>query len=158
MQNGRLKRESFQRFTSPLTRLWLAFPGLRPRIQKTRAGIRAKLICQSLVCYFAETTDLSEQRPAMKQTTPVVPRDPRLNSQIDAILAARYSDPFALLGPHPNGGNWTVRFFLPWAAEACISLKPPPVNGAALPPAKVADAVKLRPEGFFEATWPSQQS
>jgi len=51
-----------------------------------------------------------------------------------------------------------VRFFLSWAAEACISLKPPAVKGAALPPAKVADAVKLRPEGFFEATWPSQQS
>ena len=44
---------------------------------------------------------MSEQRPAMQNATPVAPRDPRLNAQIDAILAARHSDPFALLGPHP---------------------------------------------------------
>src|SRR5712691_8888022 len=94
----------------------------------------------------------------MKHTVPIAPRDPRLNAQIDAVLAARHADPFALLGPHPFNGNWSVRFFLPWAAEACISLKPPAVEGATLAPAKVTDAVKLRPEGFFEATWPSNQS
>src|SRR5260370_23218281 len=88
----------------------------------------------------------------------IVLGDPRLSPQIDALLAARHSDPFALLGPHSNDGNWTVRFFLPWATEACISLKPPAIEGATLAPAKVANASKLRPEGFFEATWPSRQS
>jgi len=35
--------------------------------------------------------------------------------QIDAVLAARHSDPFALLGPHAIDGNWTgALFFLPW--------------------------------------------
>jgi 1,4-alpha-glucan branching enzyme len=76
-------------------------------------------------------------------------RDGQLEAQIDALLAGRHADPFALLGPHPVSGGWAVRVFLPWAAEASISLK-----GAA----KVTDAVILRPEGFFEATWPSGQA
>ena len=101
---------------------------------------------------------MSEQRPVLKHTAPNAPRDPRFSAQIDAILAARHSDPFALLGPHSANGNWTVRFFLPWAEEACISLKPHAMEGAKLSPAKVTDAVKLRPEGFFEASWPSNQS
>jgi len=49
----------------------------------------------------------------MQHPTTIAPRDPSLNAQIDALLAARHSDPFALLGPHPTEGNWTVRFFLP---------------------------------------------
>ena len=73
----------------------------------------------------------------------------QLKAQFDALLAGRHADPFALLGPHPVSGGWAVRFFLPWAAEASISLK-----GVA----KVTDAVKLHPEGFFEATWPSTQT
>jgi 1,4-alpha-glucan branching enzyme len=101
---------------------------------------------------------LSEQQRATQNAASIATRDPRLNAQIDAVLAARHSDPFALLGPHAIDGNWTVRFFLPWAAEAFISLRPPAVEGTALAPAKVADALKLRPEGFFEATWPSNQS
>src|SRR5712692_5909554 len=94
----------------------------------------------------------------MQQATPPTSHDTRLNAQMDALLAARHSAPCALLGPHPADGDWAVRFFLPWAAEACISLKPPAIEGASLSPAKVTDAVKLRPEGFFEATWPSNQS
>src|SRR5229473_5932937 len=94
----------------------------------------------------------------MQKAEPMASRDLRLSTQIDAVLAARHADPFALLGPHPVDGNWTVRFFLPWAAEACISLRPPAIEGATLPPAKVTDAAKLRPEGFFEATWTSNQS
>jgi len=77
----------------------------------------------------------------------------RLNSQIDVFLAARYSDPFSLLGPHPIPDGWAVRFFLPWAAEASLVFKNPSHS-----PAKITDAVKLRPEGFFEATWPSSQT
>jgi len=101
---------------------------------------------------------LSEQRPAMRHAAPIASGDPRLNAQIDALLAARHSDPFALLGPHPVKDGWAVRFFLPWADATSISLKPPAVEGTTLAPAKVTNAVKLRPEGFFEATWPSNQA
>jgi 1,4-alpha-glucan branching enzyme len=101
---------------------------------------------------------LPEQRPAKQPAASIASGDPRLDAQIDAVLAARHADPFALLGPHPTEGNWAVRFFLPWAAKASIALRPPAIEGATLPPAKVTDAVKLRPEGFFEATWPSNQS
>ena len=100
---------------------------------------------------------MPEQRP-IPQPTASTTLDPRLNAQIDALLAARHADPFALLGPHPVNGGWAVRFFLPWADASSISLKPIVVEGATLAPAKVTDAVKLRPEGFFEATWPSNQT
>jgi len=136
----------------------LAFFRHRHRIQKTWVSFRAKLICPSRVRYVSETINLSEHRPSLQRQASVPPRDSRLDAQIDAILAARHSDPFALLGPHLVDGNWTVRFFLPWAANACISLTPQAIEGGTLVPAKVIDAVKLRPEGFFEATWPSQQS
>ncbi len=82
----------------------------------------------------------------------------RLDLQIDAILAGRNADPFAILGPHPVPGGWAARFFLPGATEASISLRPPAIEGATLPPAKVTDAIQLRPEGFFEASWPSSQT
>src|SRR6266478_6054244 len=72
---------------------------------------------------------LSEQRPAMRHAAPIASGDPRLNAQIDALLAARHSDPFALLGPHPVKDGWAVRFFLPWADATSISLKPPAVEG-----------------------------
>ncbi len=101
---------------------------------------------------------MSEQRPAMRHAAPIASGDPRLNAQIDSLLAARHSDPFALLGPHPVKDGWAVRFFLPWADATSISLKPLAVEGHTLAPAKVTDAVKLRPEGFFEATWPSNQT
>jgi len=102
---------------------------------------------------------VSEQRPAMQNAASVARPDPRLNAQIDAILAARHSDPFSLLGPHLLDGNWTMRFFLPGATEASVSLRSTAVEGAAASvPVKVTNAVKLRPEGFFEATWPSSQS
>src|SRR6266851_4233335 len=158
MPNGQPGSESFSRYSSTILAVCLAFSSQRPTIQETHVRIQTKLTWPRHIRRVWETTDLSEQRPAMKHTVPIAPRDPRLNAQIDAVLAARHADPFALLGPHPLNGNWSVRFFLPWAAEACISLKPPAVEGATLAPAKVTDAVKLRPEGFFEATWPSNQS
>src|SRR5262245_22847037 len=71
------------------------------------------------------------------------------NERIDALLGARLADPFSLLGPHPVKDGWAVRFFIPWADEANLAFQ----NSA-----KVTDAIKLRPEGFFEATWPSSQS
>src|SRR5258708_16141040 len=94
----------------------------------------------------------------MRHAAPIASRDPRLDAQIDALLAARHADPFSFLGPHPVDGNWTVRFFLPWAADACISLMPRAIEGGTLAPTEVTDAVKLRPEGFFEPTWPPTHS
>jgi len=94
----------------------------------------------------------------MSHSAATTSRDPRLNAQIDALLAGHHSDPFALLGPHPVEGNWVVRFFLPWAAEASISVSPPAAQGTTPASVIVAGAVKLRPEGFFEAIWPSSQS
>ncbi|HUI76059.1 MAG TPA: 1,4-alpha-glucan branching protein GlgB [Candidatus Acidoferrum sp.] len=76
----------------------------------------------------------------------------QFNAQIDALLAARNSDPFSVLGPQPVEGGWAVRFFLPWADEASLVF-----NSAANSPAKITDGAKLRPEGFFEAAWPSNQ-
>ncbi len=76
------------------------------------------------------------------------------NAQIDALLAGRHSDPFALLGPHPvwapTGHGWVIRFFQPHASEASVILQ-----GSA----QEIPATKLRPEGFFEAVLPdSNQS
>ena len=102
---------------------------------------------------------LPKERTAAPHTVDPGSDDPaRFNLQVDAILAGRNADPFALLGPHPVPGGWAVRFFLPGAAEASISLRPPPIEGATLAPAKLTDAVQLRPEGFFEASWPSSQT
>lgn len=75
--------------------------------------------------------------------------DPNLDAQIDALLAGRHADPFALLGPHavstPEGNRWAIRFFRPGAADASVLLK-----GFSEP----IRAYRLRPEGFFEATLP----
>ena len=102
---------------------------------------------------------LPKERTAAPRTVHLGSDDPvRFNLQVDAILAGRNADPFALLGPHPVPGGWAVRFFLPGAAEASISLRPPAIEGATLAPAKLTDAVQLRPEGFFEASWPSSQT
>ena len=72
-----------------------------------------------------------------------------LIARIDALIGARLADPFSLLGPHPVKDGWAVRFFIPWADQAHLAFH----NSA-----KVTDAVKIRPEGFFEATWPSSQT
>ena len=93
---------------------------------------------------------MAEKPTAVPRPSQGVSDSERKNAEIDALLSGRHSDPFAVLGPHPSaGGTWTVRFILPWAAEARIAIK-----GVA----KVADGVKLRPEGFFEASWPSNQT
>ena len=70
----------------------------------------------------------------------------------NSLLAATNADPFDILGPHPVPEGWAIRFFIPWAEEASIVFKNPAIS-----PAKIADAVKLRPEGLFEAVWPSNQ-
>jgi 1,4-alpha-glucan branching enzyme len=88
---------------------------------------------------------VSETRPILPAAAYAGPP----SQLIDALINGRNADPFGLLGPHPISGGWAIRFFLPWAAEACIALK-----GIT----KVTDAVKLRPEGFFEAAFPSSQT
>ena len=93
---------------------------------------------------------MAEKPTAVPSSSLGISDSERKRAEIDALLAGRHSDPFAVLGPHPSaGGTWTVRLILPWAAEARVAIK-----GVA----KVADAVKVRPEGFFEATWPSNQT
>ena len=82
-------------------------------------------------------------------SAPISRADAEFQTSIDALLKARLPDPFSLLGPHPVKDGWAVRFFVPWADKANLAFG----NSA-----KVTDAVKLRPEGFFEATWPSSQT
>ena len=88
------------------------------------------------------------------QTPPTAEQQARadFDARVDALLAGQNADPFGVLGPHPIATGWAIRFFLPWAAEASIVLKNPSSS-----PAKIADATKIRPEGLFEATWPSNQ-
>jgi 1,4-alpha-glucan branching enzyme len=81
-----------------------------------------------------------------------------LARSIDALVVGRNSDPFSLLGPHPVSGGWTIRFFLPWAAEASIALHSAAAERPPIAMAKVVDAEKLRPEGFFEASFLSSQT
>jgi 1,4-alpha-glucan branching enzyme len=122
-------------------------------MQKTRG--RFTLCCPRCIA-FTHRGDftLPEERILPAYVSPEAQR----KSQIDAVVAGRHADPFAFLGPHPEDGSWAVRFFIPWAAEASISLNPPAIDGKSLSAAKVTDAVKLRPEGFFEAKWPSNQT
>jgi 1,4-alpha-glucan branching enzyme len=77
--------------------------------------------------------------------------------RIDSILAGRNADPFSVLGPHRTGEGWAIRFFLPWAERASVALRGVTVNQLTVPPAVLMEATKLRPEGFFEATFPTQQ-
>ena len=95
-----------------------------------------------------ENSKLSAASSLPAKTQPLSDFDLRANS----LLAGMNADPFGILGPHPVPAGWAIRFFMPWAAEASIVFKNPAVS-----PAKIADAVKLRPEGLFEAVWPSNQ-
>ena len=65
------------------------------------------------------------------------------------MLAARNADPFAVLGPQPTdspqGRRWVVRFFQPRAVEGEMVVRDYPEPIA---------MHKIRPEGFFEATFP----
>ena len=45
-------------------------------------------------------------------------RDPLEQGAIDAIVQGRHGDPFAVLGPHPEGGGTRVRAFLPGGETA----------------------------------------
>ncbi|HZP65527.1 MAG TPA: 1,4-alpha-glucan branching protein GlgB [Rudaea sp.] len=76
----------------------------------------------------------------MKRASPVetVAGDP---AAVDALIAGRNADPFALLGPHEAGGARIVRAFLP-GAEAVEAI---PRGGS-----NVGTALeRMRPEGYF---------
>src|SRR5215470_13501163 len=94
-----------------------------------------------------EAPPLPEHHAAASQSKSPAPRDPRLHSQIDALVGGRHSDPFSLLGPHAMDGGWAVRFFLPWAAEARLSLQPQSSENAQPASTNLVEAVKLRNEG-----------
>jgi len=78
--------------------------------------------------------------------------------RIDSILAGRNADPFSVLGPHRTSEGWAIRFFLPWAERASVALRGVTVNQLTVPPPVLMEATKLRPEGFFEAIFPTQQT
>jgi len=95
-----------------------------------------------------------ENIKASASPSPAADRKERaeFDARANALLAGQNADPFGILGPHPVLSGWAIRFFIPWAAEASIAFKIPLIS-----PAKIADATKLRPEGLFEAVWPSNQ-
>ena len=90
----------------------------------------------------------SENAKPAPSAKPPAQKPPRsdFDARVDALLEGQNADPFGILGPHPVPTGWAIRFFVPWAAEASIVFKNPVIS-----PAKIADAVKLRPEGLFEA-------
>ncbi len=119
------------------------------------------------ILYFASTVPLAFP-PLLTHNRPVPPENPKsrpasasaapakalsdLDIRANSLLAGTNADPFGILGPHPVPEGWAIRFLIPWAAEASIVFKNPAIS-----PAKIADAIKLRPEGLFEAVWPSNQ-
>jgi len=86
------------------------------------------------------------------------PSDANQVRRIDSIVAGRNADPFSVLGPHRTGEGWAIRFFLPWADQASVALRGVTVNQLTVPPPVLMEAAKLRPEGFFEAIFPTQQA
>ena len=92
---------------------------------------------------------MPEPRIESSASPEIVAAQAKVDTQIDALLSARNSDPFALLGPQPvattAGPRWVIRFFDPHAYSATIS-------GPGIPDA--LEARKRRPEGLFEATLP----
>ena len=98
---------------------------------------------------FLETPIVPEPRTEKTATREVNAAQAKVDSQIDAFLSARNSDPFAVLGPQPvatpAGPRWVIRFFDPHAYSATISGPGIPSN---------LEAQKRRSEGLFEVTLP----
>jgi 1,4-alpha-glucan branching enzyme len=76
----------------------------------------------------------------------------QIDSDINALVIGRHSDPFAILGPHevetPSGKRWVIRVFHPGVAAAAVVLRGSP---------SAIEAKKIRREGFFEAVLPETQ-
>ena len=92
--------------------------------------------------------------PSLKPTTA-----DQYRARVDALLVARNSDPFAILGPHtiesPEGRRWVVRCFQPRATEAQL-LWSGHFGGQAASegPQQSLPMRKLRPEGLYEVALP----
>src|SRR5271157_964146 len=93
-------------------------------------------------------SDSTKARPAgTSGSSPHPGRGGRRESdpQMQAIVRAQNSDPFAVLGPHRISRRgqsvWAVRFFIPWAAEAHVAI----AGGLTFP------AERIHPDGFFES-------
>ena len=67
------------------------------------------------------------------------------DEDLDAIAAARKSDPFAVLGPHQTAAGWVIRVFAPEA----ISVRALTRDGALMA------ELPRRKDDFFEALIPS---
>src|SRR5207302_196117 len=107
----------------------LAIAREHSKIQRT--PLRPGIVSVSEASNNSEAPLLPEHHAAASPSKPIASRDPRLHSQIDAVVTGRHSDPFGFLGPHAIDGGWAIRFFIPWAEEAQISLQPPATESAA---------------------------
>src|ERR1700761_8821271 len=67
------------------------------------------------------------------------------DQDLDAIAAARHSDPFAVLGPHKTPDGWVIRVFAPDA----ISVR------AVAPSGSLVAELPRRKNDVFEALIPS---
>ena len=66
---------------------------------------------------------------------------------LDAIAAARNSDPFAVLGPHQTAAGWVIRVFAPEA----ISVRALTLDG------KLLAQLPRRKDDIFEALIPRSE-
>jgi 1,4-alpha-glucan branching enzyme len=88
----------------------------------------------------ARSSEAARRRGAVRRTArPSGGMDP----QIEAVVAARHSDPFAFLGMHEEGGRLIVRAMLPGAEAVTI------VDAATGEAAGAAE--RMHPDGFFIA-------
>jgi 1,4-alpha-glucan branching enzyme len=71
-----------------------------------------------------------------------------LAGAIEAVVAGRHSDPFAVLGPHREGEGAVVRAFLPTASRVWVV----PAERSGAP----AEMSKVHPSGFFTASLPGE--
>ena len=97
-----------------------------------------------------------DSKPSASANTKV---EGQLRAQIDLLVRARHTDPFAILGPQPvestAGRRWRVRCFQPRATAAQVILLRRPdgtVPANSIP--EVLPMEKLRPEGLFEVLLP----
>src|SRR6516225_210879 len=68
---------------------------------------------------------------------------------LDALAGARHTDPFAVLGPHVDGGTLAIRTIQPFAER--VEVVRPGVAGVTL-------MSRVHPGGVFEAQFPNTSS
>jgi len=75
-----------------------------------------------------------------RKGTTETPSELLAKTDIDAILAGRHWDPFAVLGPHAEGDGYITRCFLPGAAE---------VTAETLSGKAIGTLTQVHPDGIF---------